>query len=110
MKILSFAVAASVLLTAQSFAANLIVNPGFEDPITFDGAPFVGFWEGFNGGVGATSANSASMPRSGTMSLEVAIVDTVNSFAGAFQDVDGLLTILDNPLAPPTPQHQQHRT
>ncbi|MFO1511641.1 MAG: PEP-CTERM sorting domain-containing protein [Verrucomicrobiota bacterium] len=76
-------------LTTSTFAANLLVNSGFEDPITYDGAPFVGSWEGFNGG-GATAANSTLFPRTGAQSLGLSINNTVNTFAGAFQDVPGL--------------------
>jgi len=75
-------------LTTSAFA-NLLVNPSFEDPITSDGPPFVGFWEGFAGG-GASAANSTLMPRTGVQSLLLNINNTVNTFAGAFQDVPGL--------------------
>jgi hypothetical protein len=75
-------------LTTSSFA-NLLVNGGFEDPITSDGAPFVGLWEGFAGG-GVASANSMVLPRTGSQSLGLAINNTVNAFAGAFQDVPNL--------------------
>lgn len=71
-------------------AANLLVNPSFEDPITSDGPPFVGFWEGFSGGATATAANSMAQARTGAQSLELSILTTPNSFAGAFQDVTGL--------------------
>jgi hypothetical protein len=80
----------SALLAAFSFSlvegANLLVNAGFESPITADGPPFVGSWEGFNGG-GATAANSATLPRTGAQSLLLTITSTANTFAGAFQDV-----------------------
>jgi hypothetical protein len=76
-------------LTASPFAANLVVNGGFEDPITYDGPPFVGLWEGFNGG-GASAANSTALPYAGLQSLKLSIASTVNTFAGAFQDVPGL--------------------
>ena len=79
-------------LTTSTFAANLLVNASFEDPITQDGPPFVGFWEGFNGGPGSSAANSAVMPRSGLQSLGLSILNTDNTFAGAFQDVSGLLS------------------
>jgi hypothetical protein len=69
---------------------NLLINPGFEDPITMDGPPFVGSWEGFVSGAAATSANSSTMPLTGAQSLELTINATVNQFAGAFQDVPGL--------------------
>jgi hypothetical protein len=82
---LSLALAAA-LSSGQALAANLFVNPGFEDPVTYDGPPFVGFWEAFQGG-GATSANSAVMPRSGAQSLKLDINNATNTFAGAFQDV-----------------------
>ena len=74
-----------------SGAANLLVNPGFEDPITFDGPPFVGSWEGFDGG-GASASNSTVMPYTGSKSLELSIFTTPNTFTGAFQDVQGLVS------------------
>ncbi len=82
----------AVALTAASACAgtNLFTNGGFEDPITMDGPPFVGFWEAFSGGPGASSANSSAMARSGVQSLELSIDNTANTFAGAFQDVNGL--------------------
>lgn len=80
----------SLSLAASSVAANLVVNAGFEDPVTSDGAPFVGFWEAFNGGAGSSSMNSAILPRTGLQSLELSILNTDNTFAGAFQDVTGL--------------------
>jgi len=76
--------------TASPFAASLLVNPGFEDPITYDGAPFVGSWEGFSGG-GASSSNSTLFPHTGAQSLGLSI-STINTFAGAFQDVPGLVS------------------
>jgi hypothetical protein len=92
MKTLARAAGLMLLLTASSFAAspNLVVNPGFEDPITFDGPPFVGFWEGFNGGPGSSAANSILFPRTGAQSLSLSIIATANTFAGVFQDIPGL--------------------
>jgi len=78
-------------LTTPLLGANLLVNPGFEAPITFDGPPFVGSWEGFSGG-GASAFNSTTLPHSGTNSLGLNIASTPNTFAGAFQDVVGLNT------------------
>jgi hypothetical protein len=75
--------------TASPFAANLLVDGGFESPITYDGPPFVGTWEGFNGG-GASAGNSAVMPHTGLQSLGLSISTTPNTFAGAFQDVPGV--------------------
>lgn len=82
---------AFLALSASQASANLFVNPGFEDPITSDGPPFVGSWEGFNGGAGSSSSNSAVMPRTGAQHLDVSIFNTDNTFAGAFQDVIGLV-------------------
>lgn len=79
----------TLALVATDLRANLLTNPGFEDPVTMDGPPFVGFWEAFNGG-GAASFNSTVDPLSGLQHLELQITDTANSFAGAFQDVPGL--------------------
>jgi hypothetical protein len=75
------------LMASQASAQNLLANPGFEDPITQDGPPFVGFWEGFSGGGPAFAANSTASPRTGAQSLELTINGSVNNFAGAFQDV-----------------------
>ncbi len=72
-------------VSSLSAAANSLVNPGFEDPITMDGPPFVGSWEGFAGG-SASSANSTAMPRTGAQSLDLSVTGA-NTFAGAFQDV-----------------------
>ena len=77
------------LVGETASAQNQLANSGFESPITSDGAPFVGFWEGFAGG-GASAANSPEMPRSGTQSLMLAIAQTDNTFAGVFQDVPNL--------------------
>jgi hypothetical protein len=89
MKLLTSISVLFVSLTTSLTAANLLVNPGFEDPITTDGPPFVGFWEGFNGG-GASAVNSSLQPLSGVQSLRLDITTTPNTFAGAFQDVPGL--------------------
>jgi hypothetical protein len=76
---------------SQALAQNLLANPGFEDPVTSDGYPFVGSWEAFNGGAGTSANNSATSPRSGAMDLLLSITNTDNTFAGAFQDVPGLV-------------------
>jgi hypothetical protein len=81
--------AALVAATApQASAQNLLVNPGFEDPITSDGPPFVGFWEGFQGS-NATASRDTVMPRNGAGHLSLNITGD-QTFAGAFQDVEGL--------------------
>ena len=88
------AVAALVIvvgLGSHASAQNLLANPSFEDPITFNGPPFVGFWEGFaGGGPNASAANSSASPRTGTMNLDLTITNQDASFAGVFQDVEGL--------------------
>jgi len=76
------------MLGSSPAAGNLLVNPGFEDPITNDGPPFVGFWEGFQGG-NAVSARGTDMPRNGEGHLALDISGD-QTFAGAFQDVEGL--------------------
>ena len=89
-------VAAMVALAAaasQAAAQNLLTDGGFEDATKFtsDGAPFVGFWEAFNGGPGASSVRDNLMPRSGAANAHVAINNVNNTFAGLFQDVPGLI-------------------
>jgi hypothetical protein len=79
-----------LLLAASSAslagAANLLVNPGFETPVTSDGPPFVGSWESFNS-TGSTAVNTPTLPRTGAQALTLTITGTPNTFAGAFQDV-----------------------
>jgi hypothetical protein len=88
-----YALAAVVmaLLNGSQAMANLLANPGFEDPITSDGAPFVGSWEGFSAGAGAQAINSMAMPRSGAQHADLSIFNVNNSFAGVFQDVPNLV-------------------
>jgi hypothetical protein len=78
------------LVTSTDAVASFVANPGFEDPVTSDGPPFVGSWEAFSGGDGSAAFNSTVNPRSGEQHLELQITETVNTFAGVFQDVDGL--------------------
>ena len=87
MKPLSLIPTLLLSFTLSTFGQNLLVNGGFEAPITSDGPPFIGFWEGFSGGAGSSSTNSSLNPRTGTQSLGLSIVSTPNTFAGAFQDV-----------------------
>jgi hypothetical protein len=91
MKCLKFLLQAAVgivaLAASPTIAQNLLVNPGFEDPITQDGPPFIGFWEGFSGGAGASAAQDGLMPRSGAGDVQLEILDVDNTFAGVFQDV-----------------------
>jgi hypothetical protein len=94
MKPLLLSAALMLSFTVSTFAQNLLVNGGFEDPITSDGAPFVGFWEGFNN-TGGSAANSSLQPRTGVQSLGLSIINTPNAFAGAFQDVTGLTSGTD---------------
>ena len=93
MKRLSFLVAIVLVVGASAAPralANALANPGFEQPVTTDGPPFVGSWEAFNGGAGTLSANSNNVPRSGVGHLILAINNTDNTFAGVFQDVPNL--------------------
>lgn len=77
-------------LAQSAIAQNQFSNPGFEDPITFDGPPFIGSWEGFSSGGPASSGNLSVMPRTGLQHLGLSITNQPNAFAGAFQDVGGL--------------------
>lgn len=85
---------AAVVLTAvtsSAFGLNLLADPSFEAPLTYDGAPFVGSWEGFLSGADAFSETTTSVPRTGAQSLELQIFGVANQFAGVFQDVPNLL-------------------
>ncbi len=91
MKRLKFSALAAVaiaLLVAAGASANQFADPSFESPLTFDGPPFVGSWEGFAGGP-ASTANSAVMPRTGAGHVDFSITGA-NAFAGVFQDIPGL--------------------
>jgi hypothetical protein len=81
------AVAVVALAASSAAAQNLLDNPGFEDPVTNNGAPFDDNWEAFTGGGTTTSNNSNLQPRSGAQHLLLQILASNNNFAGAFQDV-----------------------
>ena len=85
--------ATAILLSmaaATPAVANDVANSGFEDPITFDGPPYVGFWEGFTGGAGSDAANSGVLPHSGAQHLLLDIIDSPNNFCGVLQDIPAL--------------------
>jgi hypothetical protein len=90
-RLYALAAVAMVLLNGSQAMANLLANAGFEDPITSDGPPFVGSWEGFSAGAGSQAINSSAMPRSGAQHADLSIFNTNNSFAGVFQDVPNLV-------------------
>lgn len=88
---LALSAALAVALSGgQALAVNFLANPSFESPITYDGPPFVGSWEGFSGGGTASSGVSTVNPLTGVQHLDLTILDANNAFAGAFQDVIGL--------------------
>ena len=87
MKRLAICLCALAMLGANRAAANLFVDPSFENQITHDGPPFVGLWEGFSGGAGAEAINGTVMPRTGTLHLALSIFGVNDSYAGAFQEV-----------------------
>ncbi len=93
MKCLKFSLVAvamaSIALSSSLASANSLTDPGFEDPAkyTFDGAPFIGFWEGFAGSALASSSHSTVMPNNGTGHSDLSILGDDNSFAGVFQDI-----------------------
>jgi hypothetical protein len=80
---------AAAIWCPQVTAQNLLTDGGFEDPSKFtsDGAPFVGFWEAFNGGAGSFSVNDTLSPRTGARDAHPGITASNNNFAGLFQDV-----------------------
>lgn len=79
----------AVLFGGDALAANLFGNPSFEDPITYDGPPFLGSWEGFSGSSNASAVNDTANPLSGAQHATVSILGDDNSFAGLFQDAAG---------------------
>ena len=93
MKYLSFyamATLASASMAASLASATELANPGFENPVTTDGPPYVGSWEAFSAGPGSEAVNSSIMPRTGLQHLLLSIDNSNNSFTGVFQDVLGL--------------------
>ena len=87
MKRIAVCLCALVAIGANRAAANLFVDPSFENQITYDGAPFIGSWEGFSAGAGSEAINGTVMPRTGTLNLALSIFGVDNAYAGAFQDV-----------------------
>ena len=91
MKFFSAAICAICLsFVSAPASANLIVNAGFEDPVTTDGPPYVGSWEAYS--LSSTSVgNSTGSFRSGSQSLQLDIGNDVDAFAGVFQDIGGMV-------------------
>lgn len=92
LKLCVLAALIATMLAGNQTAANQFANPSFEDPITYDGPPFVGSWEGFSGNFGggsSSAANSSVMPRSGAGHIDLTITSQ-SGFAGVFQDVPNL--------------------
>ena len=92
-KLFALAAIVATIVAGSQAAANQFANPGFEDPITYDGPPFVGSWEGFSGNFGggsSTAAISTVMPRSGAQHVDLTITSQ-EGFAGVFQDVPNLV-------------------
>lgn len=83
--------AATMCAAAFAGPTNLLGNAGFEDPFIPDGPPFTGNWEPFSGGAGSFSVQGSLTPRTGLAHLQMGIDNTDNTFAGAFQDVTGLI-------------------
>jgi MYXO-CTERM domain-containing protein len=77
-------------LTSARATAELLANPSFEDPITYEGTEFIGSWEGFSGGAGASAVQATTAPRTGAHNLTLNIDNVNNSFTGVFQDVPNL--------------------
>jgi hypothetical protein len=86
----ALAAAGAIAFLSNQASAQVLGNPGFEDPIVFMGSA-EGNWFGFNGGGGAAAANSNIMPHSGAQHLLLDIPGSNNNFAGAFQDVVGVV-------------------
>ena len=83
------ALCGSSAMAAHLANPNRLADPSFEGTLTYDGAPFVGFWEGFSNTGGTTPPSTAefttTMPLTGPQVMELNVGD-VNGFAGAFQD------------------------
>ena len=93
LKFLALTAIVATMVAGNQAVANQFTNPGFEDPITSDGPPFVGSWEGFSGNFGggsSSAANSSAMPRSGAGHVDLTITSQ-SGFAGVFQDVPNLV-------------------
>ena len=86
-----FVVSFAVALASTQALANVLNNPGFEDP-TVDMGSALDTWFRFNSGGGGNSSESTVSPRSGTRHIDLGVVG-VNHFAGVFQR-------LGEPVAP----------
>src|SRR5687768_3955834 len=93
LRLCALAAIVAIVLASDEAAANKFANPSFEDPITSDGPPFVGSWEGFSGNFGggsSSASNSSAMPRTGAGHVDLTITSQ-SGFAGVFQDVPNLV-------------------
>lgn len=86
-RLVALSIAAIAIMGTQASAQNLLVDPSFEGTITYDGAPFIGSWEGFNSSAAAGAGFGTGAPRTGLQQTTVLINGVTNQFAGVFQDV-----------------------
>jgi hypothetical protein len=86
-RLVAVAIATMAITGTQSAAQNLLVDPSFEGTIHYDGAPFIGFWEGFNSSPASGAGFGTGAPRTGSQQATLLINDSSNQFAGVFQDV-----------------------
>jgi hypothetical protein len=94
-KISSAALVVAMLVAGASTAsANLLKNPGFEDP-TIDTGSALGKWFRFGSGAAGFANQNGTMPRSGAQAVELTTV-AAQQFAGVFQT-------LESPTTPGTP-------
>jgi hypothetical protein len=76
-----------MLIASQAFAQpNLVENPSFEDP-TVDMGSANDVWFRFGSGLAGVSAESTTMPRTGSRHIELAL-GAPNQFAGVFQNLN----------------------
>jgi hypothetical protein len=74
---------------AESQAAGVLTDPGFETPLVDDGTG-IGKWGPFNAGPPSSAITTTTNPRNGASHLQLAMGGTANLFAGVFQDVNVL--------------------
>lgn len=79
----------SLLLAGSVAAQAQLFNPSFEEPVHPNNS-YIGSWKGFWSDASSFAGNSGDLPRSGAASLILSNSGQADSFAGAFQEVQGL--------------------
>lgn len=86
MRMVAALLAVMAVVVASQASANVLKNPGFEDP-TVDTGSAMGNWFRFGSGAQGVALQNSAMPHSGAQNVEILTI-AASQFAGVFQDIE----------------------